>query len=130
MGHPAQADESGLGISVSHPTLSYEVEPGTPANPDLKIEMWGTRGIGDAIRCGPPAKRMNGSPRMMSGPPAARNFRSDLGSAARRSFLHEAAKGYKPNGVECGSLRVHEHWKDEGHRQYSRNLDSSGEGIG
>jgi len=51
-------------------------------------------------------------------------------------YLHEAATGvnatlgaYRPNGVEIGSLGVHEHWNNPHDRQYSRNLHPSGQGI-
>jgi len=52
------------------------------------------------------------------------------------NYLHEAATGvnaqlghYRPNGVELGSLGVHEHWNNSHDRQYSRNLSHDGKGI-
>jgi len=52
------------------------------------------------------------------------------------NYLHEAATGsnaklgpYRPNGVEVGSLGVHEHWNNSQDRQYSRDLSPQGKGI-
>jgi hypothetical protein len=52
--------------------------------------------------------------------------------------LHEAAMAnhppsgtvYKPDGIQIGSLGVHEHWNNSTYKQYSRNLNpKEGKGI-
>ncbi len=54
-------------------------------------------------------------------------------------YLHEAALASSPpsgtfydperDGIRLASLGVHEHWNDVVHKQYSRNLEPTGEGI-
>jgi len=75
-------------------------------------------------------------------------LRSEFGAALASSkgsghavnadnYLHEAAQAnkppsgtdYKPDGTRLASLGVHEHWNDATHKQYSRNLSSTGKGI-
>ncbi len=72
------------------------------------------------------------------GPVLGRRNRTDKIDPVKNcdNYLHEAALAnnppsgtlYKPDGVQLGSLGVHEHWNNPQEKKYSRNLNT-GEGI-